>query len=1249
MDFFKIKQYATKSGTIEIYPDFIVGRSKDLMVRAKSFYAVWDAQRGLWSTDEYEVARLIDAQLFAYREKLKSTTESPIHLKLMSDFSTNTWTRFKAYLASVADNAKGLDARVTFQDSVVKKEDYVSRRLPYSLSSEKPKAYDELMRVLYTPAERKKLEWAVGAIFAGDAKKIQKFIVIYGSGGSGKSTFLNILQALFEGYYTTFEARTLTASSNAFATEAFRGNPLVAIDHDGDLSNIRDNTVLNSVVSHEEIRINEKYKPTYAAKSNAFLFVGTNRAVQITEAKSGLIRRLIDVQPSGKTIPVDAYHQLVSRIGFELGGIAQHCIDVYRTMGKNYYSAYKPKSMIFKTNTFFNFVDMHFYDFLEEDGVSLSRAWALYKEFCEESLIKHRTTRHVFRDELREYFLEFHPLIRLDGKQVRSYYRGFKKELFGDKEEPKEEPSPGWLVLDQKVSLLDTVAKDCPAQYASLRYSTPSKDWDDVTTVLGDLDTTVLHYVRLPENHIVIDFDIRDESGNKSPELNIAAATEWPPTYAEFSKSEAGIHLHYIWDGDATTLSRALSPGVEVKIPVGHAAIRRKLSACNDVPIASISSGIPKKKVKVINKRAVASEKALRNLVIRNLKKEIHPHTKPSVDFIYKVLDDAYKAGFHYDVRDLRPDVLVFANSSTNNSPYCVKLVTKMKFHSDEESPDDGEYESDTIVFYDVEVFPNLVIICWKYAGPDNACVHMINPTPREIEPLLDMRLVGFNNRRYDNHILYALMLGYNNQLVYEVSSNIVSGKKRALFREAYGLSYADVYDFASEKKSLKKWQLELGIHHQELPFPWDQPLHEKHWEQAIEYCDNDVLATEAVFNARKNDFVARQILADLSELPVNASTLAHTARIIFGKNRNPQSSFVYTDLSKEFPGYEFDGTKKSGKSSYMGEDPGEGGYVYSEPGFYTNVALLDIASMHPTSIVVLNLFGPYTEKYTKLIRARLAIKHKDYASAIQVIPELEKHLGSPDDAEALSYALKIVINIVYGLTSARFSNPFKDPRNVDNIVAKRGALFMIALKLELQARGYTVAHVKTDSVKIPNATQEVIDFVFEFGRRYGYTFEHEATYDKMLLVNDAVYVAKKKGGGWTATGKEFQHPYIFKTLFTRQEPSIADMTEIKTVTTSLWLDLNEGLLEGDHNYVFVGKAGAFLPIAPGKGGGILLRKKGDAFHAATGSKGYRWLETQMVRELKKEEDIDENYYRELVTKAMEHIAEFIEIDTLLD
>jgi phage/plasmid-associated DNA primase len=222
-----------------------------------------------------------------------------------------------------------LDERLIFTNTETKKGDYASKKLSYPLEKGDISAYDKLISTLYSEEERQKIEWAIGSIVSGDSKKLQKFMVLYGAMGTGKSTILNIIQQLFDGYYSVFDAKSLGSSSNAFALEAFKSNPLVAIQHDGDLSRIEDNTRLNSLVSHELMTVNEKFKSTYANRFKSFLFMGTNKPVRITDAKSGLIRRLIDVSPSGNKVPQKEYDKLVKQVGFELGGIAWHCREVY--------------------------------------------------------------------------------------------------------------------------------------------------------------------------------------------------------------------------------------------------------------------------------------------------------------------------------------------------------------------------------------------------------------------------------------------------------------------------------------------------------------------------------------------------------------------------------------------------------------------------------------------------------------------------------------------------------------------------------------------------------------------------------------------------------------------------------------------------------------------------------------------------------------------------------------------------------
>lgn len=662
----------------------------------------------------------------------------------------------------------------------------------------------------------------------------------------------------------------------------------------------------------------------------------------------------------------------------------------------------------------------------------------------------------------------------------------------------------------------------------------------------------------------------------------------------------------------------------------------------------------------MINFEGVMNEKGLRTFIKRNLNKEYHANTKPSIDFIYKKLEEMYESGTAYDVTDMRNAVLAFAAGSSHQADYCIKLVNKMRFKSAEPSAHVKNEEA-KLIFYDVEVFPNLFLVNWKIQGHENPVVRMINPSPSEIEDLMRFRLVGFNCRRYDNHILYGRLIGYDNEQLYRLSQRIISGSRDAFFGEAYNVSYTDVYDFAAKKQSLKKWEIELGIHHQELGLPWDQPVPEERWIEVAEYCDNDVIATEAVFDHLKGDWTARRILAGLAEMSYNDTTNTLTTKIIFGNEKKPKlvytdlatgqasdPAFQRTDIITAFPGYEF----VDGKNMFRGDDVGKGGYVYSEPGMYGNVALLDVASMHPHSIIAMNVFGEYTKNFKDILDARIEIKHGNYDKAKKMFDgKLAPYLDDESTAKDLAQALKIAINSVYGLTSANFDNPFRDVRNKNNIVALRGALFMRTLQDEVKKRGFTVAHIKTDSIKIPDATPEIIEFVMNFGKQYGYTFEHEDTYDRMCLVNDAVYIAKyktgKHAGEWTATGTQFAVPYVFKKCFSHEEIEFEDLCETKSVQTALYLDMNESLPEGEHDYQFVGRIGQFCPIKPGRGGGLLMREATDPktgekkYAAATGSKGYRWLESELIRDSDSQDAIDRSYYDKLVDDAVETIRQY--------
>lgn len=1348
LDFIKIKEKSTKIG-LEIYPAFIIKSSfDDLMIRGGDFYAVWNDYTQLWSTDEGVLINLIDSELEQYAKNYETRTGTkPARVCYLWDSDSGSIDRWHKYCQKqLRDNYHPLDETITFANTETTKKNYISKRLKYPLKKGPTDAYDEIIGTLYSDEERHKLEWAIGAIVTGNSKNIQKFIVMYGAPGTGKSTILNIVQDMFDGYYAVFDAKVLGSSSNAFALEAFKANPLIAIQHDGDLSRIEDNTRLNSVVSHEEMTVNEKFKSTYVNRFNSFLFMGTNKPVKITDAKSGLLRRLIDVSPTGNKIPTKRYDILMNQVKFELGAIAYHCKYVYLE-NPDAYNNYVPTSMMGASNDFYNYVLDSYDIFKRQNSTTLKAAYEMYKAYCDDSNVKYPLSKLLFKEELKNYFATFNERALLDqGERVRNYYEGFKLDKFiysGDKLEKIPEPI---LELNCTESLLDEYCADCQAQYGN-EDEKPTFKWDNVKTKLRDLDTHKLHYVNLPENHIVIDFDLKDEKGEKSYDRNIKAASKWPRTYAEVSKGGAGIHLHYIYDGDTSALSRIYSDDIEIKVFTANASLRRKLTKCNDIPIATLNSNLPLKEKgdKVINFEGIKSEKGLRKFIIRNLNKEIHNATKPSIDFIYSKLEECYNSGMKYDVTDMRPAIMAFAVNSSHQSDYCLKLVAKMKFKSDEVSIDNQGYSDDELVFYDVEVFPNLFIVNYKRRNTD-VVVRLINPTPQDIEQVLKFKLVGFNCRRYDNHIMYARLMGYDNEQLFNLSQRIIGKSANCMFGEAYNLSYTDVYDFCAKKQSLKKWEIELNkkaedpnskmddhvralckkIKHHELGLPWDQPVPEELWTKVAEYCDDDVIATQAVFEANQGDFTAREILAELAGGTVNDTTNSLTTKFIFGRNRHPQDQFMYRDLSQPvtelpddvlaflkeakpemmaepfdgplgksllpyFPGYKFE----FGKSTYRGEEVGEGGEVWASPGMYGRSQTEDIGSQHPNSAIDECIFGPeYTRKFKEILDIRIHIKHGEYDAVRDAFGgKLAKYLNDKSTAKALAQALKIAINSVYGLTAAKFENPFRDPRNKDNIVAKRGALFMIDLRHAVEEQGYKVIHVKTDSIKIANPDDYILNFIVERGKRYGYNFEVEHIFDRICLVNNAVYIAKLADDDpedpekWTATGTQFAVPYVFKTLFSKEPIQFNDMCETKNSAVGpIYLDMNESYpdvtaeekqfknleskykkgelsdtlfenecaslrerIEAGHNYIFVGKVGLFCPIKPGCGGGTLVCKRDDKYSAVTGTKGYRWLESEIVKQNRKEDDIDKSYYNKLVDDAVSTISEFGDIEWFIN
>ena len=166
----KISTRNTKRGGVEIYPKFIIRKSNDLMIRGGDFYAIWDNERGLWSTDEEDAIRLIDNELSKFAEE--NDFDGTARILHMWDSETGMIDKWHKYCQKqMRDSFHTLDEKLIFSNTDVKKRDYASKKLSYPLEPCDTPGYDKLMSTLYSEEERRKIEWAIGSIITGDSKK----------------------------------------------------------------------------------------------------------------------------------------------------------------------------------------------------------------------------------------------------------------------------------------------------------------------------------------------------------------------------------------------------------------------------------------------------------------------------------------------------------------------------------------------------------------------------------------------------------------------------------------------------------------------------------------------------------------------------------------------------------------------------------------------------------------------------------------------------------------------------------------------------------------------------------------------------------------------------------------------------------------------------------------------------------------------------------------------------------------------
>ena len=587
MDFLdvSVKKFTSNNRTVdyEVSPDFIFGDAKDLVVKGSKFYAYWNGS--FWDTKQKNLFYDIDSLLWRKARELEDGRPGlRIDVKEIRKASAGKFRLFADFCKACETSDISFNQKVLFADHKMQRRDYATTQLTYSPQEGEAVAFKELIGTLYLPKELDKILWFMGALFTNNMYKIEKFMYLYGSKGSGKGTVLKIFRMLFQEYCGTIDLKLLT-SADQFATGQIQEVPLL-IDEDTDISHIYNDTPLLKLTSHETISVNKKFKEPYDVRFIGLLITASNQRYKVRNVDSGITRRAIVVNPSGRKVSHTKYNQLMTQIKYELPYIANMAIQRFEELGFDYYDDYFDVDMAEQTDHIFDFMRTNAIHM--QHGITLKQISELYREYLEDMGWKTDGYKATIKREALRYFDTMLKDSHIDGMRVNNYFKGFRwnvafpEGVVGTTEANDTVIPDDWLDFNYHNEVFNKLAAEYPAQLA-LRNGNPSDKWDNVVTTLSDIKTSKLHWVKVPLNHIIIDFDLKDESGNKNLELNVEAASKFPPTYAELSKSGQGIHLHYIYDGNVNELNNLVDKHIEIKVYKGNASLRRIDKASNNL------------------------------------------------------------------------------------------------------------------------------------------------------------------------------------------------------------------------------------------------------------------------------------------------------------------------------------------------------------------------------------------------------------------------------------------------------------------------------------------------------------------------------------------------------------------------------------------------------------------------------------------------------------------------------------------
>ena len=419
-------------------------------------------------------------------------------------------------------------------------------------------------------------------------------------------------------------------------------------------------------------------------------------------------------------------------------------------------------------------------------------------------------------------------------------------------------------------------------------------------------------------------------------------------------------------------------------------------------------------------------------------------------------------------------------------------------------------------MFLDIEVYPNYLLFAFRknqklYTFEAYDSAFSAGDIKKMKKLLTKNTIVTFNGKKYDEPLVqYALLKKATANQIHLASKSIIEQKQHSymIYRTArirrddlIDIDHIDIMDVAKGSASLKLYG--TRIHSKklwELPFDPMKPVTKKEAKKLKQYCENDLIVTEDLWNVLKTDINLRIDMSNKYGLDLRSLKGANIAQNVILKEvgytgaRMSPPPFIKIKLPKyiKFKTKEFKELRDYISShNFLVSDSGkvelpaklkqwEFSHKYhiqlgigglhlspSSQSFYSDKKWtyldIDVTSFYPTMIIK----NKFLIKH--LGKSFLSVLEDFYNTRIyELKPKLatlKKGTKEYDDALALSNGYKLILNSFFGKTGEKFSKLY-DP-SVMLHTTLTGQLILLMYIETLELAGYEVVYGNTDGITI--------------------------------------------------------------------------------------------------------------------------------------------------------------------------------------